>query len=190
VFVRQGWDMTETTTRGSVWRTIKSSVFGGRYRTSPVSPLYVYDRRQDVALQKARGTVAERNHLRLWHAPVTFTGQDVWVGQISRDIGIKLSSKTVVTHKIDPIIDEARFAVLMDVAASQALERVGFVRGVGVSTDASPRINYTLDPYYTDGLRLVLFLSEKTVALDDIGWVDWARPPDPASYITRSRRNP
>jgi len=34
--------------------------------------------------------------------PVNFEGPPMWVGQISRDIGIKLSSKTIVTHKIDP----------------------------------------------------------------------------------------
>ena len=64
-----------------------SSVFGRRYRTSPVSPLYVFDRPQDFALQKARKTVDERNHLRLWRAPVDFEGKPVWVGQLSRDIG-------------------------------------------------------------------------------------------------------
>lgn len=182
-FIRQGWDMTETATGGSVWRTIKSSVFGMKYRTSPVSPLYVYNRHQDVALQKARGTVDERNHMRLWLAPVTFENREVWVGQISRDIGVKLSSKTLVTHKIDPIIDESRFALLLDAAASQSLERVGFVKGVGVSPLASPRHNYTLDPYYTDGLRLVLFLSENTVSLDQIGWVKWEMPPGPDLFM-------
>ena len=75
-------------------------------------------------MQKARGSVDERNHLRLWLAPVTFRGEDVWVGQISRGIGIKLSSKTVVTHKIDPIIDEARYYLVVDLAASQSLERL------------------------------------------------------------------
>jgi hypothetical protein len=189
VFVRQGWDMTETATGGSVWRTIKSSVFGMKYRTSPVSPLYVYGRHQDVALQKARGTVDERNHMRLWLAPVTFEGREVWVGQISRDIGVKLSSKTVVTHRVDPIIDESRFSLLMDTAASQSLERIGFVKGVGVSTPAAPRRNYTLDPYYTDGLRLVVFLSRDSVSLGKIGRVKWERPPEPDHSMTGSPPN-
>ena len=63
------------------------------YRTSPVSPLYLFDRQQDLALQKIRGTVDERNHLRLWLAPVRVNGKSVWVGQISRDIGVKLAAK-------------------------------------------------------------------------------------------------
>jgi hypothetical protein len=117
-FVRRGWDLTETLTSDSVWQTIMSSIFGSRYRTSPVSPLYLFDRAQDVAFQKARETVDERNHLRLWRTPMNFEDTPVWVGQISRDIGIKLSSKTIVTHKIDPMVDEARFYVLLDIASS------------------------------------------------------------------------
>jgi hypothetical protein len=171
--VRRGWDLTETITAGSAWQTGVSSAFGSRYRTAPISALYVFDRPQDIGLQKARETVDERNHLRLWRAPVTCEGQPVLVGQVSRDIGVKLSSKTVVTHKIDPVVDEARLYVLLDIVASGHLARVGHVKGVGeVSADA-PRYNYTLDPYWTDGFRAVLFVSEEPVALDEIDLLEW-----------------
>ena len=36
---------------------------------------------------------------------VTLKGEKVFLGQISRDIGVKFSSKTFVTHKIDPMVD-------------------------------------------------------------------------------------
>lgn len=176
-FVRRGWDLTETLTSDSTWRTIMSSIFGSRYRTSPVSPLYLFDRSQDVAFQKARETVDERNHLRLWRAPVNFEGTPVWIGQISRDIGVKLSSKTFVTHKIDPIVDEARFYVLLDIASSGHLGQAGYTKGVGPSSLKEPRYNYTDDPYYTDGLRLVLFLTDDDIAYDRIHWYDWEVPP-------------
>jgi hypothetical protein len=42
--VRQGWDPTETLSRSLVWRTIASSLFSDRYRTSPISPLFVFGR--------------------------------------------------------------------------------------------------------------------------------------------------
>ena len=105
--VRRGWDLTETLSADTAWRTAVSSIFGSRYRTSPLSPLYLFGRSQDASFQKARETVDERNHLRLWRAPVNLQGMPVWVGQISRDIGVKLSSKTIITHKIDPVVDEA-----------------------------------------------------------------------------------
>jgi hypothetical protein len=181
--VRQGWDLTETMRGETTWRTILSSIFGSAYRTSPVSPLYVFDRPQDIALQKARATVDERNHLRLWKAPVTASGQEVWVGQISRDIGVKLSSRTFVTHKIDPVVDEARLYITLDVANSQALCSVGYVKGVGESDAQSPRYNYTKDPYYTDGFRVVLVLGEDPCPLDEIEHLPWerVRPDAPTS---------
>ena len=175
--VRRGWDLTETTRQATAWRTVASSLFGWKYRTSPVSPLYVFDRPQDIALQKARRSVDERNHLRLWLAPVTMDGQNVWVGQISRDIGIKFTTKTIVTHKIDPVVDEARLYISLDLAASQSLRAVGYVKGVGHSDRDAPRYNYTKDPFYTDGLRVVLVLGEGRQPLDRIEFLDWSRPP-------------
>jgi hypothetical protein len=174
--VSRGWDLTETIRSHTTWRTITSSLFRSKYRTSPVSPLYVFGRSQDIALQKARGTVDERNHLRLWLAPVMVEGMNVWVGQISRDIGVKLSSKTFVTHKIDPVVDEARLYVTLDLAASQSLRSVGYVQGVGPSTREAPRHNYTDDPYYTDGLRVVLILAEGRYGLDELEYLPWERP--------------
>jgi hypothetical protein len=171
--VRQGWDLTETLRSETLWRTIASSLFGSKYRTSPVSALYLFGRPQDFALQKTRGTVDERNHLRLWLAPVTLQGQNVWVGQISRDIGVRFSSKTFVTHKIDPIVDEARLYISLDIAAAQSLRVVGYVKGVGYSDRQTPRYNYTGDPFYTDGLRVVLILGEQRHPLDDIDYLPW-----------------
>ena len=141
-----------------------------------MSPLYLFGRAQDIALQKTRSTVDERNHLRLWLAPVTLDGQAVWVGQISRDIGVMFSSKTFVTHKIDPVVDEARLYITLDVAAAQALRAVGYVKGVGYSGREAPRFNYTEDPYYTDGLRSVLILGEERRSLDSIEFLPWENP--------------
>src|SRR5215510_1606159 len=137
-FVRRGWDPTETLSRHSVWRTIASSLFRGRYRTAPVSPLFVFGRPQDGALQKARATVDERNHLRVWLTPLRYQGLDVWIGQISRDIGVRLSSKTVVTHKIDPEVDDARYYLVQDLVLSGGLVKIGWVTGVGPADIAAP----------------------------------------------------
>ena len=174
--VRNGWDLTETMRRDTAWQTIASSVFGSHYRTSPVSPLYLFGRAQDFALQKARHNVNVRNHLRLWLAPVTLEGQNVWVGQISRDIGVKLTSKTFVTHKIDPVVDEARLYITLDLAASESLQALGYVEGVGYSDRDAPRFNYTRDPYYTDGLRVVLVLGEERNPLYNVDFLPWEQP--------------
>lgn len=176
-FIRAGWDETETIYGASVWKTGVSFIFGGRYRYSPVSALYVFGRRQDIAFQKARGSIHERNHLRLWLAPMLFENKPVWIGQISRDIGVRFTSKTITTHKIDPDVDEARFAIVQDLLYSQVVQKFGFVKGVGAAQIDSPRQNLTGDPYFTDGYRVVLWLSGDPVAISNVQYVEWEAPP-------------
>jgi hypothetical protein len=177
-FIRAGWDETETITTASAWKTGTSFLFGGRYRYSPVSALYVFGRHQDVALQKARGTIHERNHLRLWLAPVKFQGNYVWVGQISRDIGVRFTTKTIVTHKIDPDVDETRRYLTQNLWYSQGLSKFALVKGVGAAPIESPRQNLTGDPYFTDGMRTVLWVSSKPVAFEEVEFIEWELPPE------------
>ena len=126
-----------------------------------MSPLYLYGRQQDFALQRARASLNQRLHLRLWTTDVRFDGQPVWIGQVSRDIGVRFTPKTwnLTTHQIDPNVDESRDYVLDDLLASRRVSRLGFVGGVGTAAVASPRHNLTGDPYFTDGQRAVAILS-------------------------------
>jgi len=176
--VRRGWHATEVIWSEALKRTIKSFLRGERYRYSPISSLYVYGRKQDIGWQKARGTINERNHMRFWLSPIRFRGQKVFVGQISRDIGVKftLKSPTISTHVIDPDVDEARRYFVEDLAYSQALARHGYVKGVGVVTRDAPRMNLVGDPFYTDGLRVVLFFEPRPYTLSDIELLNWERP--------------
>jgi hypothetical protein len=144
----------------------------------------VYSRRQDIGWQKARGTVNERNHMRFWLSPIRYRGQKVFVGQISRDIGVKftLKSPNILTHVIDPDVDEARRYFVEDMAYSQALARHGYVKGVGVVTRGEPKMNLTGDPFYTDGLRVVLFFEPRPYSLSEIELLEWEMPP---GYFTK-----
>jgi hypothetical protein len=173
----RGWRPTEKLHAGSLWGTVRSSLFGSEYRTSPISPLYVFGRSQDAGFQKARETVDRRNHLRIWLSPYRFGGKPVWAGQISRDIGVRFSSKTFVTHEIDPQVDEARDYLLQDLLLSQQVESVAWVDGVGAASKDEPRYNFTLSPYFTDGSRLVLLLSDESVPLTEVDWYEWEAPP-------------
>jgi hypothetical protein len=169
-FARRGWLPAEETYSTAVLKTIKSFLFGSRYRYSPVSPLYFFGRHQDFARQKPRHDIHERNHLRLWYSPFRYLGKPVFVGQISRDIGVRFTTKTwpPVTHKIDPDIDEARHALVEDLIFSQMLAKVGWVKGVGPARPSKPRANLTGDPYFTDGYRTVLILEQGPIALNQI----------------------
>jgi hypothetical protein len=107
-----------------------------------------------------------------------YQGKPVWIGQISRDIGVRFTFKTwpPVTHKIDPEVDEARISLIEDLVISQQLAKTGWVKGVGVATRAKPRYNLTGDPYFTDGYRAVLVFDRRPRSFLEIEKFDWEQP--------------
>ena len=107
---------------------------------------------------------------------MTFEGHPVWIGQISRDIGVRFTRKTITTHKIDPDVDETREFLLENLAYNQVLEKFAYVGGVGVAPIDQPRANLTGDPYFTDGLRVVLWIADELTDLEDVDYVDWSEP--------------
>jgi hypothetical protein len=177
---RQGWDPTHALGAGTVRKTLQAFLLGYRYRYSPVSSLYLFDRRQDVTFQKARRTIHQRNHMRLWLSPYTYRGKPVWVGQISRDIGLRftLRSPFLTTHKIDPQVDEARDYLVQDLLASESLQWLAYVKGVGPASPEAPRENLTGDAYFTDGLRAVAAVSSSRVPASEVNYVGWEALPN------------
>jgi hypothetical protein len=159
----RGWALAESRSGAASWRMARAFITGDRVGYAPVSDLLLFDRPQDVAYQKARKHVDARLHLRLWLAPMTWRGQPVWVGQISRDIGVKLSGRLwpPTTHEIDPDVDAARYYLVQDLLAAKRVARVGFTTGVGPAPRAAPRRNGEGDPYFTDGHRVILVLTER-----------------------------
>ncbi len=168
-----GWDQTETVTTSSSFKTTASFLFGSAYRYSPVSDLYAFGRKQDYAFQITRGDIDERNHLRVWLAPIRFRGTQVWIGAISRDIGVIMSGFGT-THKIDPNVDAERWYLAQSFVRSQTLKRFGLAGGAPVSHPDNPRSS--VEPkniFYSDGRRLVMELSDEPVALDEITRIPW-----------------
>ncbi len=101
-----------------------------------------------------------------------FEGKPVWIGQISRDIGVRFTWKTITTHKIDANVDETREYLLEDLAYAQSLEKFGYVRGVGEYFFDSPRGNLTGDPWFTDGLRVVLIIAGEQIDISEIEFLE------------------
>jgi hypothetical protein len=166
------WDESETITFATCWKTMRAFLLGSHYRYSPVSALYLFGRSQDIALQRARQSINERLHLRLWQTPLSFKNQCVWVGQVSRDIGVRFTTKTwnLTTHRVDPNVDEARDYVIEDLLQAGRVQATTYVDGVGGCEEHSPRFNLTGDPYYTDGKRAVIVLSATRMSPQLVAW--------------------
>jgi hypothetical protein len=166
------WDETETITLATCWKTFRAFFIGSEYRYSPVSPLYLFGRSQDFALQRVRSSINERLHLRLWITPLKFEGVPVWIGQVSRDIGVRFTWRTwnLTTHRIDPDIDEARDYVVEDLLQAERLEKAGYVDGVGASDKQSPKHNLTGDVYFSDGRRAAIMVSPSRTPPKFVVW--------------------
>ena len=102
-----------------------------------------------------------------------FHGKSVWVGQVSRDIGVRFTTKTwnLTTHRVDPDVDEARDYVIEDLLQAGRVEATGYVDGVGPCDAARRRAdNLTGDPYFTDGKRAVILLSTTRTTPRFVAW--------------------
>jgi hypothetical protein len=165
--LRSGWDET-----AAVASYDPLAQLPWEFRYQPVMPLYLFNRDQDAAFRKSRSTLNERNQLRLWMSPYTYKGQTVWVGQISRII------RTVALEKFSlaPDVDEARDYLLQDLWYAQGLLRYGYIRLSQVATLSNPRQGLYNDDYFTDGMCLVLWVSNEPIALDEVHFEPWERP--------------
>jgi hypothetical protein len=74
-------------------------------------------------------------------------------------------------------VDETREFLLEDLAYSQALAKFAYVDGVGAASIDEPRRNLAGDPYFTDGYRLVLWVTSEPVDIADIEVLSWRDPP-------------
>jgi hypothetical protein len=89
-----------------------------------------------------------------------------------------------VTHKIDPDIDEAMYALMEDLVYSQQLAKTGWVKGVGAATRSKPRHNLTGDPYFIAGLRAVLMFDRRPHSFKEIQSFEW----EESAVSTRLKR--
>jgi hypothetical protein len=147
-----------------------------RYRYNPAEPWYVFGREQDLSAHKISRWVAPQPHtLRFWLAPLRYQGKPVWVGQVSTGLGGRFAAPGAGTRPIEPDVDEARNDVVQDLLYSQALAKVGFVKGAGSVSAAAPRQVPDGSHYHTDGLRAVLLFGRDAVSLAEIDFFDWER---------------
>ena len=152
------------------------------YRCQVLNPRYAFGRAQDISGHKlSRGyTKAQAHTIRLWQTPIRYNGKPVWVGQTSTRLGGRFADKepVEVTSPINPKVDEARYDLAQDLAYSQALIKIGFIKGSGqpqsaAAEKASEDIHYT-----TDGLRVVLVFGDRPASLATIDFFNWERLAD------------
>jgi LssY C-terminus len=152
------WHVADTSTPGAVAKAIMMATQKEDYLQMPMSQLYLFGRVQDFGYEMAEpyAMVASRHHFRIWKAPVTYKGQQVWAGAGTHDIGFEKDQRNgKVTHKIDPAVDGERDNI------GQSLEQAGRVRVMQYFTPSDPiqeSRNATGGGFHSDGRVLVIFV--------------------------------
>jgi hypothetical protein len=121
VFTTAGWVHVDADVKAAILAGALASLQKESYLTMPMSQLYLFDRPQDYGWAHAEPikVVASRNHLRVWKAPFNVSGQTLWVGAATHDIGFERDQRNnSVTHKIDPDIDLERDYVAKTLAST------------------------------------------------------------------------
>jgi hypothetical protein len=145
---------------------------------------------QDLSGHRISRWVAPQPHtLRVWLTPLRYQGKPIWVGQVSTDLGGRFSASAEGTPRIQPDVDEARNDVVQDLLYSQALAKIGFVKGASSVSGPGPRPPPDGASYRTDGLRAVLVFGGKTVSLAEVDFFAWERLVDYRHQVAPSRRH-
>lgn len=109
------WTTADPIDLASSMRLAFDTVSGHAYAEAPVSNLYLFGRRQDLAYQLAslQGP-AQRHHVRFWKSSeTTADGQAIWFGAATFDRGVGVSHNTgEITHHIAADIDSERNRVV------------------------------------------------------------------------------
>ncbi len=158
-FTTAGWVKVDPDVKGTILAGVLASVSKESYLTMPMSQLYLFDRPQDYGWAHAEpiAVVASRNHLRVWKAPFTVSGQVLWVGAATHDIGFERDQRNNgVTHKIDPDIDLERDYVEKTLSSTGLVSEVTHFRPQHPMQEAKTA---TGGSFHSNGQVLVLKLA-------------------------------
>ena len=157
-FASAGWYRADEITFITSLRIAIDSILARKYSTAPVSNLYLFGRRQDIAFEQPGRSVRERDHVRFWKT--TLTGKDqrpLWIGGATKDIRVALSRRThMPTHLIAPDVDTERDFLVEDLSATGWVTHVEHAPGFGREVQ---RDNGDGGKYYSDGAVAMLELA-------------------------------
>jgi len=157
-FASAGWYRADEIGFITSARISIDSILGRAYSTAPVSNLYLYGRKEDLAFERPGHNVRQRDHIRLWNTGRPGdAGRPIWIGSATQDVKVELSKTNhLPTHGIAPDLDDERGLVVSELAQTGFLIEDTTCHGFGKETHG---FNGGGDPYFTDGQVAVLALA-------------------------------
>jgi hypothetical protein len=155
------WFPADPITLRSSLRIAAGTVLDRAYTDAPVSSLYFFGRKQDLAFEQPIGSNPwRRHHVRFWKCDeVDESGRPLWIGSATLDIRVGLSYTTgQITHHISSAIDPQRDKIIDDLTAAGDLLEAYWVDDFQEPPQGR---NGGGDPWRTDGRLAVGVLKEQ-----------------------------
>lgn len=129
-----GWSLADDITPRSAWKMVTTVLRRKSYPNAPVSPAFLFGRKQDFAYQQeVDNNPNQRHHVRFWRCPKGWLlpgGHRVdWLaaGTYDRSIGVSLFTFQL-THRIDEDTDIERDYIIQTVQDSSEPVRVAILK--------------------------------------------------------------
>ncbi len=153
------WRPADALSFDSSVRIAVDTVFDKPDPDAPVSSLYLYGRKEDLAFEKPVGhSPKERHHVRLWKSPELKDGRTLWMGSATHDTRVELSRTTgQVTHHIAEDVDAERDMLIAELVAAKQVLATTWIDGYQTVLKGK---NGGGDPWFTDGRLPVVQLTE------------------------------
>jgi hypothetical protein len=146
---KAGWYLADPHRGRYLIRYALSTAYGWSYPNAPVSSLYLFGRKQDLAFEiPVEGGHGRRHHVRFWattyedkqplhihsihwHRRQAHVEGDnlLWVGAASLDVGIGyIRHNLQLTHLVDPDTNRERELILQQLKAQKLAKKVTYVK--------------------------------------------------------------
>lgn len=144
-----GWYMADQHSFSNVAHAVLSTLIGWSYPSAPVSSLYLFGRKQDLAFEiPIEGRFGSRHHVRFWattyqdgkrlsvrsihwHNRRAHISDDrlLWVGAASLDVGVTFIRHNLqISHMIHPDTDREREMIIEQLKAAKLINRQATLR--------------------------------------------------------------
>ena len=145
-----GWYPADPITLGSSVRIVVDSVVRKPDDEAPVSSLFLFGRKQDLAFELPVGdSPRQRHHVRFWRWDKLKDGRPVWFGSATFDERVGLShANGQVTHHIGPDVDAERDLIMAGLQKAGWAQDEYYVKGFHKERQGR---NGGDDPWRTDG---------------------------------------
>ena len=144
-----GWEVADRHSLRNMLRLVYSHILKLSYPNAPVSSLYLFGRKQDIAFEvQPQGSSASRHHVRFWattyddtkkfsiqtihwhnRSKHVFGDNVLWVGAASKDVGVSIIRHNFQpSHMIDPDTDTERELIAAQLRKMKLVKKIDTIK--------------------------------------------------------------